>query len=588
MFRSCCMGVMYVYISWILCISVFAQKGLPHQFFVDQKESTDIFPKIRDTAELSYQLHQWVIQQQLKAYLLAGLDSVVLRKDVVKVYLFKGSKYQYFFNDSSETNFPREDFSSFLKAVKAETQEFLSEKFKNWVLYHADRGYPFASAHLTPIGLNDDTLIIQFKLTKGEIYNFTNSEQFDKPLFKDYVFHKISGIHAGSLFSHSKIKNSVLRLSRLANVQQEAEPLIYFPGSNCVVRYYLKQTKSSKFDFLLGLNPFDGPNGREYRLTGLGNLQLYNLFKLGEDVYLKYENLNDNAPKFLLNLKFPYLPYIPVGIQYDLNLFRYRESYFEFKHQAAIDYPLDMNSEIGLSLVERSSDLLNPDTSFLIAQKRLPPVLDYNYFSVGLRLSHQTVNHSWLPTKGMRFIAEMHYGKKSYAVNPVFLDYNSELLNVQEQYDSLNLNDRQAGYSVQFDHYIGFGKRNVFKLSFKSEGFLGNPTILDNERFRLGGSQNLRGFDEDFYLASSYGIASLEYRYLLDRQSYISLFHDLGFLRQKAMAGEIWNIYNGTGLGIHFTTPIGLFSLQYAIGTGPDVSFNLGNGKIHFGYSALF
>ncbi|MBK9107223.1 MAG: BamA/TamA family outer membrane protein [Saprospiraceae bacterium] len=582
------MGVLYVYVAWILCLPAISQKGLQFHFFIDQKQSTEIFPKIRDTAELSHFVHQWVLLQQTDGYLLAGLDSIKYRNDEVSVYLFKGTKYQWNFKEVSELDLSFEDHVSRFKAVKTDAEEIFTDEFKQWVLHHAESGYPFALAHLYPLSLAKDTLQLRFHLEKGEAFTFGPIQQGDKPLFKNYVIQKISGISPGSLFSHSKIHKSVQRISRLANVQQEAEPFIYFPGNMCVVKYYIKENKSSKFDFLLGLNPFDGPNGREYRLTGLGNLQLYNLFKLSEDIYLKYENLNDNAPKFLLNLKFPFLPYLPFGIQYDLSLFRYREAYFDFKHQAFMEFPLDMNSGIGVSLMSHSSDLVNPDTNYLILQKRLPPVLDFNYFSVGVRISHQNLNHLWLPTKGSKLIAELHYGKKSYATHPLFLEYESEQIKVQEQFDSLNLNDRQARFRVQLDNYTGVGNRSVIKMAFTSEGFLGNSFIVDNERFRLGGAQNLRGFDEDFYLASAYAMASLEYRYLLDRQSYLSLFHDLGFLRQNEKNSEIWNTYNGSGLGIHFTTPVGLFSLQYAIGTSPDVSFNLGNGKIHFGYSALF
>lgn len=575
-------------ISLFFTGSLFSQKTVSLQYFLDGKAAPEFFPKIKDTLELSDHLIDWIQLQQAKGFLLAGLDSVVTQLDTMKVYMNKGDAYHWQFSDTQNDSLLSILSTEFFTTDLLDSTDYFTKLMKPVVKEYADRGYPFAQIVLQAARKSKDTFVIQVNLDKGKQIHFAQAQQADKPLFREYVFNRQIGIHPGSLFSHTLFLNSVDRIMKLNYVSLESKPLIVFPGDYCVARYYLKNEKSSKFDFLLGLNPVNGPNGKSYRLTGLGYFQLFNLMKMADELVIKYENLSNNAPKFLLHFKFPYLPAIPLGLEFDLGLSRFQENYFENRQQLSLTYPIDISSEIGLSIYNRSSDLLNADTAFVISTKRLPAVLDFTNFMIGFRLRHRNLDHTTIPTKGIYISAALHYGKKKFEPNPQLLAYDSEAVKLRQQYDSLNLNNRQAKFELHLESYSKFARRNVFKLALKSEGYLGGSFIPENEKYRLGGSQNLRGFDEDFYFTSIYALGSLEYRFLLDRQSFLSLFNDVGVLQMGTSDSKKWNVFHGLGMGIHFTTPIGLFSLQYAVGQGPGLSFDLGKGKIHFGYSVLF
>ena len=45
-------------------------------------------------------------------------------------------------------------------------------------------------------------------------------------------------------------------------------------------------------------------------------------------------------------------------------------------------------------------------------------------------------------------------------------------------------------------------------------------TMFQNELFRIGGLKTLRGFDEESIFASVYSIFTLEYRFILEQNSY--------------------------------------------------------------------
>ena len=54
--------------------------------------------------------------------------------------------------------------------------------------------------------------------------------------------------------------------------------------------------------------------------------------------------------------------------------------------------------------------------------------------------------------------------------------------------------------------------------------FYSSPVIYQNELYRFGGLNTLRGFNEEELFASTKGQLTLEYRFLLDRNSNVFLF----------------------------------------------------------------
>ena len=79
-----------------------------------------------------------------------------------------------------------------------------------------------------------------------------------------------------------------------------------------------------------------------------------------------------------------------------------------------------------------------------------------------------------------------------------------------------------------------------------------------------------RCFNEESVFASTYGIASLEYRFMPNDGFYISVFGDYGFVENKS-SGLNENLL-GLGTGISFLTQLGVFNLSYAVGKQSDSS----------------
>ena len=118
--------------------------------------------------------------------------------------------------------------------------------------------------------------------------------------------------------------------------------------------------------------------------------------------------------------------------------------------------------------------------------------------------------------------------------------------------------------------------------------FLIAPDIFSNELFRIGGLKSLRGFDEESILASDYTIFKLEYRYLMETNSYLFLFINGASWHRKSRTNPASDTPIGFGTGITFQTKLGIFSVSYALGREFSNPIYFKNAKIHFGLINYF
>jgi hemolysin activation/secretion protein len=105
--------------------------------------------------------------------------------------------------------------------------------------------------------------------------------------------------------------------------------------------------------------------------------------------------------------------------------------------------------------------------------------------------------------------------------------------------------------------------------------------------YRFGGQISLRGFNEEEIYATSRSVFGLEYRFLLDKNSYLFAFYDQAWYENKAST-FVTDTPFGFGTGFTFGTAIGNFSVSYALGKQFDNLIQFRDGKIHFGYVAYF
>jgi hemolysin activation/secretion protein len=140
-----------------------------------------------------------------------------------------------------------------------------------------------------------------------------------------------------------------------------------------------------------------------------------------------------------------------------------------------------------------------------------------------------------------------------------------------------------------FDYYFPLAIRSVIDLGVKG-GYIDAPDLFPNELFLFGGLRTLRGFDEQSIYASDFHIWKVEYRYLMEQNSYLFLFYNQAWYQNKAIGNVITrtDMPLGFGVGSTFQSKLGIFSVSYALGQGAGNPMSFKSGKISFGLMNSF
>jgi hemolysin activation/secretion protein len=188
----------------------------------------------------------------------------------------------------------------------------------------------------------------------------------------------------------------------------------------------------------------------------------------------------------------------------------------------------------------------------------------------GLALFKQNVDYLPNPTRGISLLLDASVGLRKSKAN----DTSQVIKNTTYRGE------------IQLNWFIPLAKRHVLRLANQSEFYMA-PTFYQNEAFRFGGQISQRGFNEEELRATTRTMFSIEYRFLVDRNSFAFLFFDQSWYENRTT-----NYYKdhplGFGKGFSFGTKIGTFSISYALGKQFGNPILIKDGKIHFGYIAYF
>jgi len=176
-------------------------------------------------------------------------------------------------------------------------------------------------------------------------------------------------------------------------------------------------------------------------------------------------------------------------------------------------------------------------------------------------------------------------GNKVVKKNNTITQLQSDTFNYASLYDTVKLNSYQFKIKFNAAQYFNLRKYAVLKLATQV-GWFQSPNYFTNELFQIGGTNTLRGFDEASIYASRFGIATIEYRYLIGLNSFFFGFTDLGLTYNSVSSTD--NNFIGFGLGMAFETKQGILNISLAEGKRNDLPFNFRQSKIHIGFVSLF
>jgi hypothetical protein len=565
--------------------------------------------KIKDTFSFSdFRLQIRDIKSELNesGYFNASFSqSEDCTNDFCIIQINPGKRYEWTILKNG--NIPKELFNSvglkedIFKDKKFNYREF--GKMQDLILTSTERnGYPFAMLWLDSLKTDSNFISAALFLDYGpEIFMDSiriegKSSEIKKSklrISKKYLENYLD-IKRNSLYDESNILKIKKKLTALPFLNSFKDPQVIFKGNKATPCLFIESRNASKFDVLFGLLPSVNPTTKQqqFNFTGNVNIDLLNSFGRGERLYANWQQFQQGRSELRLGFSYPYLFNIPLEINSNFELYRRDSTYIDIITEVGLSYLFDGNNYVKLFWNNSSTNVQNPDTSYVLQFKKLPAIQDLRTNSLGIEYYNQKLNYRWNPTKGFELKALATIGFKYTKPNVQILSLNDSSqpdFDFSSLYDSVSTNSIQFRGSLSYSHFFQLYKKLTLMARYRTSVVLNNNNQLYvNELYRVGGQQTIRGFDEQSIFADWFQIATTEIRFLTGKNSFIYLFGDLSSTQNILNTYNNLNYRYGFGAGIALETKVGIFGLSYALGSSFNDPLLLRNGKVHFGYLNMF
>lgn len=521
----------YLYIVFISFIhpALFGQKSTPYQLKITsviERENSHI-------ASIKYRQ-----EFNTEKSLIKTKDSVltVLKKNgfytiTQDSLTTKNNQFTYFINLGEKINIavlkinPKDLLllKSFDITIKKNYLTLRIADLKNTISYIIDElantGQSFSKVNLSNVSITNSELTAELHINRSK------KRTIDKVIVKGYSDFPESFLkHYFNIYPHSTVNSKLLeeisrKTNRLDFIEEIKTPEILFSNDSTIIYLYIKKKKSNSFD---GLVNFNSENNK-IKFRGYFNLHLTNTFNKGEEININWKNNGNDKQEFYLNSKIPYLFNTKISTSLSFNIYKHDSTYINTNTRLAIRYPINNTLSMRFITEHESSQINNSVTSFEKFKK----------FGLGLGLSYNS-----LKKDKFNFGVELYHKTRKTAKTKSIYQININTLSI-----------------LKLSKKLSFLIKNTSTLT-------SIETSLNNELFRLGGMNSIRGFQENSILSNSYTFINSELRLHLKNNTSLFSIHDIGMFTIDKRS----KVLSAIGLGYRFKKRNNKFSLEYIIG----------------------
>ncbi|MDP1995123.1 MAG: BamA/TamA family outer membrane protein, partial [Ignavibacteria bacterium] len=409
-------------------------------------------------------------------------------------------------------------------------------------------GFPFAKINIESIYFFNDSSSqkyyadVYLSINKNKDSRIDRFEITGNTKTRDYVIIRELGIRTNEKYSQKKIDEIPKRLNRLRFFDPVAEAQFYFSQKDeGVLKIEVKEKETNNFDGIIGYLPGDTKNGSGY-FSGLINVTLRNLFGTGRAAAFRWQKIDRLSQELELKYYEPWVFNFPFHINFGLFQKKQDSSYVQRKYSFALDYTA-------------TSDITVSGT--LDYEKVIPSLNDYGFISVydatsistGITLKYDSRDDPYSPTEGIYFSNAYVYTRKNINGPAMLITPSTETKVIHQKII--------ADFNIYYEPF----KRQVLALGLHGKELQG-PQVEVSDMFLLGGTNSLRGYRENQFLASRIAWTNLEYRFLLTRRTFAFSFFDVGYFLQRENSALNISKSSGTktgyGIGLHVETGLGI------------------------------
>jgi len=428
------------------------------------------------------------------------------------------------------------------------------------LLEHLEKnGYLFARIKIKSILINNYSANLYLDIDKG------NKAVIDKIVVKgntstnDYVILRELPFRKGDLFNETQLtlaRNNILKLNYFKYVSQLQYKIL--SDGKGIVEIVVEEKSTNNFDGIIGYIPKTKTESGYF--TGFVNISMRNLFGTGRMGAIKWKQFNKKSQDLEIKYREPWLFNFPVSA--DLKLYQKKQDTTYVKRYLATElfYLISNNIKAGFIF----------ETESVIPTLKEPPIFNvYNssIITTGLTFTIDTRNDFLSPRSGFYLSNKYKYSNKSINGPKEFITrIKNKKIKIQH-------------FEIDFEYYKTFSLKHTIALKLGVRELKSDLTEKSDNYF-IGGNNTLRGYQEKQFSGNRVFWSNLEYRYFLEKRSFLFLFFDTGYFQQdNNNASQISKFITGYGGGISLETSLGLMSISYAL--GKDDTFT--RGKIHIG-----
>ncbi len=503
-----------------------------------------------------------------KGYVLANIDSLVWNDSIsASAYLYEGPQFNRLeISVSEEDRFlirkiPKlsERFLRNTSFSPVEVERVLSEVLS----YLENHGFPYANVRLKWDGVYAAENRADLVVNRGPEVALTKIHIKGEAEVSEKFLTNLIAIKEGDYFNQQRLDLISARIKQVLFLEEIKPHELLFTPEGFELFLYLKTAPVSLVNGVVGLQP-NSITGKSV-FTGDVRLKLQNVLKRGELFDVNWRSLQPQTQDLKIKLNYPFLFNTPFGIDGAFDLYKRDTTFLTTIGRIGVQYFLSGGSYVKVFYEGENSNLLSGGQSGVLGN--LSSVSNNRY---GLGFFRRQLDYLPNPSKGF------------------FLEVNGLIGARTSRLPASDSVTSSTTYAARLDleWFIPLAKRHVLRIANSTRAYYA-PEVFTNELNRFGGLTTQRGFDEEELFASTRSTFTIEYRFLVDRNSHAFLFYDQSFYENGAQQ-YYFDTPFGTGAGFSFGTNIGVFSISYGIGKQFDNRMLLRDGKVHFGYVSFF
>jgi len=411
-------------------------------------------------------------------------------------------------------------------------------------------GKSFSKIKLENIVIKNKTVFADLMISKSKkrMINkiiIKGYENFPKSYLKNYF-----NLETNTVFNQPKLQELSKASKSLNFITEIKSPEVLFTQDSTFVYMYLHKKQNNSFD---GLVNFASKENGDILFNGNIDLKLNNILNKGEKFEVFWNSIGAEKQEFKLKTEIPFILKSKFSPQIAFSIYKQDSTFLNTKFDSKLYYNVNNKLKLALTYSSESSETLNNNTINNIKSFR-------NSF-LGFQLKYK------LPKNDI-----FYSDKFSLEINPTF---GKRKIN-QNSYNQIKI---KASASYIYDLNI---RNSVYIRS--QLGHLTSPNFIDNELFRIGGAQSIRGFNEQSILAKSYILVNIEYRFLVSNTSFLYTITDIGNFKTNFNTDNL----TGIGLGYLFNINKSQIKLSAAIGKNSTQSFGFKQNKIIINWLSYF